>query len=189
MSDNGPQYNSALFAEFIKKWKFTHTTTSPHHPEGNGFAESMVKIVKQILKHAKDSGCEPHLALLSYRATPLDSKITSPAELLYQSQLQSTLPAHLKNTDQMLMILSNWANSSKTNHDLTAGPFYAGQVCMYGILTDASGCQQRSSDTQWIYHTSSGCLLVHNTNIHVTTSRLATLAPTKHLRNLQNRTS
>ena len=79
ISDNGPQYSSALFAEFADKWKFTHVTSSPHHPEGNGFVESMVKVVKQMLQRAKYSGSDPHLALLSYRATPLDSKIVSPA--------------------------------------------------------------------------------------------------------------
>ena len=108
---------------------------TPPHPEGNGFAESMVKVVKQILQCAKYSGCDPHLALLSYRATPLDSKIASPAELLYWQRLQSTLPSRLKNTaqdaDDTLEALNNQANNSKTNHDRTAGPesapFYAGQ--------------------------------------------------------------
>ena len=45
-----------FFAEFADEWKFTHVTSSPHHPKGNGFAESMVKVVKQTLQHAKYSG-------------------------------------------------------------------------------------------------------------------------------------
>ena len=84
VSDNSPQYALTAFAEFADEWKFTHMTSSPNHPEGNGFAESMVKIVKQTLQFAKFSGCDPYLALLSYRCTPLDSQIASPAELLYQ---------------------------------------------------------------------------------------------------------
>ena len=135
VSDNGPQYSSALFAEFANEWKFTHLTSSPHHPESNGFAESMVKIVKQTLQCAKYSGSDPHLALLSYRSTPLDSKIASPAELLYRCRLQSTLPSRLKNTapdaEDTQEALSNRAGKSKANHDRTAGPerapFYAGQ--------------------------------------------------------------
>ena len=135
ISDNGPQYSSALFAEFADEWKFTHVTSSPHHPEGNGFAESMVKVVKQMLQRAKYSGSDPHLALLSYRATPLDSKIASPVELMYQCHLQSTLPSHLRNTapdaEDTQEALNNRANKSKANHDHTAGPerapFYAGQ--------------------------------------------------------------
>ena len=83
MSDNGPHYSSLSFAKFGHDWKFTHTTSLPHHPEGNGFVESMVKVVKQLLQHEKYSRSDPHLALLSYRSTPLDSKIASPAKLLY----------------------------------------------------------------------------------------------------------
>ena len=135
ISDNGPQYSSALFAEFADEWKFTHVTSSPHHPEGDGFAKSMVKVVKQMLQHAKYSGSDPHLALLSYRATPLDSKIASPAELMYQRCLQSTLPSCLRNTapdaEDTQEALNNQANKSKANHDCTAAPerapFYAGQ--------------------------------------------------------------
>ena len=73
VSDNGPQYASTAFAEFADESQFTHLTSSLNHPKGNGFAESMVKIVKQILQNGKFSGCDPHLALLSYRCTPLDS--------------------------------------------------------------------------------------------------------------------
>ena len=82
MSNNGSQYSSSHFTEFADDWKFTHTMSSKHHLEGNGFAESMVKVVKELLQCAKYSGSDPHLTLLSYR-TPLNSKVTSQAELLY----------------------------------------------------------------------------------------------------------
>ena len=129
--------SSALFTEFSDEWKITQVTSSPHHPEGNGFTKSTVKVVKQILQCAKYSGHDPHLALLSYRATPLDRKIASPAELLYWllCYLQSTLPSHLRNTapifEGMQEALNNHANKSKANHDCTTGPervpFYTGQ--------------------------------------------------------------
>ena len=122
VSDNGPQYSSALFTEFANEWKFTHVTLSPHHPEGNGFARSMVK----ILQHAKYSGCDSHLTLFSYRGTLLNSKIASPAELLYQCWLQSTLQSCLRNTapdaDDTQEVLNNYANNSKAIHYRTAGP-------------------------------------------------------------------
>ena len=113
VSDNSPQYTSTTFAEFADEWKFTHTSSSPNHREGNGFAESMMKIAKQTMQHAKFSGCDPRLALLSYRCTPLDSHIASPAELLYQKCLQSTLPSHLRNTA---------LHTNDTQEDPTATP-------------------------------------------------------------------
>ena len=39
ISDNRPQYLSGEFKEFAKEWGFTHITSSPKHPIGNGEAE------------------------------------------------------------------------------------------------------------------------------------------------------
>ncbi|KAK7933488.1 hypothetical protein WMY93_004384 [Mugilogobius chulae] len=68
VSDNGPQYDSA-----------------------NGQAEKGVQIVKRLLKKAKDGEGDPYLALLSYRAAPLECG-ASPAELLMGRKLRTTLP-------------------------------------------------------------------------------------------------
>ena len=62
-SDNGPQYTSAQFVDFCTSWGITHETSSPHHPQSNGFAEACVKSVKHALQHAKYSGANGQLAL------------------------------------------------------------------------------------------------------------------------------
>jgi transposase InsO family protein len=36
ISDNGPQYSAAEFTEFSNDYGFTHVTSSPKHPSGNG---------------------------------------------------------------------------------------------------------------------------------------------------------
>ena len=46
VSDIGPQYASDEFHKFAAAWKFNHITTSPHHPQANGKAESAIKILK-----------------------------------------------------------------------------------------------------------------------------------------------
>ena len=43
MTDNGPQFDSAEFAMFAKKWSFKHDTSSPRYPQSNGKAENAVK--------------------------------------------------------------------------------------------------------------------------------------------------
>ena len=88
ISDNGPQYSAKEFEEFAKSYDFTHKTSSPYHPQGNGEAKRAVKTVKKLLKGSKD----PHLALLSYRTTPLPWCNLSPPQLLMGRHIRSNLP-------------------------------------------------------------------------------------------------
>ena len=96
LSDNGPQFASHLFAEFMKDWNITHSTSSPRNPRSNGQAESAVKIVKGLLTHAKCSGQDPYLALLAYRSTPVDSHLRSPGKMLYQRTLHTIVPQRIR---------------------------------------------------------------------------------------------
>ena len=71
--DNGSQFASYLFAEFVKDWNIKHSTSSSRNPRSNGQVESVVKIVKGLVAHAKCSGQDLYLALLAYRSTLVDS--------------------------------------------------------------------------------------------------------------------
>ena len=82
-SDNSPQYASAQFTDFCISWGISHETSSLHYQQSNGFAEACIKSVKHALQWAKYSSANPHLALLALRATPINTKLPSPAELLY----------------------------------------------------------------------------------------------------------
>ena len=90
-SDNGPCYSCKEFQSFAEEYDFKHVTSSPLYAQSNGKAEKGVHIVKQLLKKAKDSNSDPYLALLSYRASPLEHGM-SPAELLMGRRLRTTLP-------------------------------------------------------------------------------------------------
>ena len=46
-ADNGSQFASYLFAEFVKDWNIKHGTSSSRNPRSNGQVESVVKIVKR----------------------------------------------------------------------------------------------------------------------------------------------
>ena len=88
ISDNG-QYSSQEFTAFAQEYGFTHKTSSPHFPQSNGMAERTVKTAKSLLKEAAD----PHLALLTYRATPLPWCHLSPAELSMGRKLRTDVPS------------------------------------------------------------------------------------------------
>jgi transposase InsO family protein len=87
VSDNGPCYASAEFQNFAAQYGFQHRTSSPRFAQSNGEAERAVRTAKEMLTKAKDI----HLALLSYRSTPLENGY-SPAQLLMGRQLRSTVP-------------------------------------------------------------------------------------------------
>ncbi|KAI7790353.1 hypothetical protein IRJ41_020250 [Triplophysa rosa] len=91
VSDNGPCYNCKEFEQFAMEYEFQHTTSSPLHPQANGKAERGVQSIKRLLKKALEDGSDPYLALLSYRASPLECGV-SPAEMLMGRKLLTTLP-------------------------------------------------------------------------------------------------
>ena len=141
-SDNGPQNASVQFADFCTFWGITHETSSPHYPQSNGFAEASVKSVKHALQHTKDSSANLQLTLLALLATPIDAKLPSPAELLYQCQLRITIPAKIHNTDPAALQVCKWIathsdtfRSQADKHCKSLAPLYTGQpVAMYDTL-------------------------------------------------------
>ena len=90
VTNNGPQYASQEFDEFSKSYNFVQQSSSPYHPQGNGYAECVVRTVKSLLKDCTDH--DPHLALLSHRTTPLPFCNYSPTQLLMGRCLRSPVP-------------------------------------------------------------------------------------------------
>ena len=89
LTDNGPQYTGQAFKTFTETWRITHVTSSPHYARSNGLAERYVRYIKATLKKSSDM----QLALLNIRATPVDAKLPSPAEMLLGRPLATLLPS------------------------------------------------------------------------------------------------
>ena len=88
-SDGGPQYTLAEFKDFTKHWQIEHRISSPWSPQSNGMAERCVQTMKASLIKPIEEGEDVDLALLTYKTTPLNHRLPSPAELLNSTLLHT----------------------------------------------------------------------------------------------------
>lgn len=93
MTDNGPQYTGQAFQKFIQEWSICHVTSSPHYPQSNGFIERHVRTIKAIVLKCLEEGEDMHKAILNLRATPVDSTLPSPAEMMFGKPIATLLPS------------------------------------------------------------------------------------------------
>ena len=56
VSDNGPQFISADFEEFMRTNGIKHSRSSPYHPASNGEVERFVRTFKEAMRAGKDDG-------------------------------------------------------------------------------------------------------------------------------------
>ena len=132
ISDNGPQFAASEFRDFSKSYGFQHVTTSPHFPRSNGFIERLVGTIKRIFTKCRETGADPHLAILNYRATPLASNLDSPAELLagrrYKTILLSRPQAESQDTREAFAQMRERSAQQHNQHAKSLPPLRNGQA-------------------------------------------------------------
>ena len=120
VSDNGPQFISEDFAQFMKSNGIKHIRCAPYHPTSNGVVEHLVQTFKKATKAAKECGKDLQQVLssflLTYRTTPHTTTHDTPAKLFLNHQLRTRLDLLLPNKDKIA--LSAQAKQ-KQNHDHT----------------------------------------------------------------------
>ena len=91
VSDNGPNFVSSEFKEFLHHNGVKQVTSAPAHPASNGLAERAVKTVKEGLSKLKSGTIADRLFrfLFTYRNTPHSITGVSPAELLLGRRLHT----------------------------------------------------------------------------------------------------
>ena len=136
-SDNGPCYASQEFKFFMQNWSTEHRTSSPHYPQSNGLAESIIKVSKNLIEKAVLQDLPWNQLLLDYRCTPISSEIPSPAEILFERKIQSSisiLPSQVMNDricKQRELLAKKeakfYTNTQDFQDRITSLPFKAGQ--------------------------------------------------------------
>jgi transposase InsO family protein len=94
MSDNGPQFRSDEFRQFMESNAIRHITSSPFHPRTNGQEERFVQSFKKAIKST--SGVQLHqqeteFILVQFRITPQGTTYETPSILMYGRNIQTHL--------------------------------------------------------------------------------------------------
>jgi len=91
-SDQGKQYESALFKELCKMLEINKTRTTPLHPRSDGMIERMNRSVndmlsKYIKSNQKDWDDYLDFITMAYNSTPHESTGVSPYKLIYGREM------------------------------------------------------------------------------------------------------
>ena len=95
-TDNGPQFISQTFKDYMKEHGIYHRKVTPLWPEANGEVErqsrSILKRLRIVQAEHKNWKEELQTYLLTYRSTPHCVTGVSPAEMLFRRKLRTKLP-------------------------------------------------------------------------------------------------
>lgn len=95
-TDNGPQFVSEVFTNYLKNNGVKHVRTTPKWAQANGEVErqndSLEKRMKIAQAEGKDWKDETLTYIAAYRALPHPSTGKSPAELLFGRKIRNRLP-------------------------------------------------------------------------------------------------
>ncbi|KAG1960356.1 immune-associated nucleotide-binding protein 9-like [Pimephales promelas] len=95
VTDNGTQFTSAVFAEFLKTRGIQHNKTSVYYPAASGAIERFHRALKGCIQTAILQSQLWKDAVISwlqvYRATPHATTSTAPYELLYGRKMRTRL--------------------------------------------------------------------------------------------------
>ena len=118
VSDNGSQFTSGEFAEFVRRNGIKHIHTALYHPSSNGAVERLVQSFKQSLKASSKEGksveCQLSNFLLAYRVTPHATTKVPPCELFLNRSVRTRLNL-LKPSSEVEV--SNKQAQQKADHD------------------------------------------------------------------------
>lgn len=93
VSDNGSNFTSSEFEEFMKRNGIKHIKVAPYHPASNGLAERAVRVFKEGFEKMGEGSIQTKISrfLLRYRTTPHSTTGVPPSEVLMKRKLHTQL--------------------------------------------------------------------------------------------------
>ena len=104
-TDQGRHFTWPKFWEFAKCYRFKVLHSTPRYQQSNGFIESMVRVVKQIMSKADQAREDAHQVMVAYRSSPKGPGKLSPSEAMTQHKFRALL--------LVKQHLSTWTDESK----------------------------------------------------------------------------
>ena len=91
VSDNGSNFTSSEFEEFMKRNGIKHIKVAPYHPASNSLAERAVRVFKEGFEKMGEGSIQTKISrfFLRYRTTPHSTTGVPPAELLVKRKLHT----------------------------------------------------------------------------------------------------
>ena len=126
-SDNGPQFRSEVFEQYLENNGIEHRKTTPLWPQANGEVErqnrSLLKRMKIAQAEGKEWKTEVRKYLVAYRSTPHTTTGVSPAELLFGRKMRTKLPelkeesteSEMRDRDGKMKAKTKWYADKKRN--------------------------------------------------------------------------
>ena len=151
VTDNGSNFVSKEFEEFLKQNGIRHIRTAPYHPASNGQAERAVQTFKEGIKKMSGGNVETRVSrfLSRYRITPQTSTGVSPAELLLgrkpRSRLDLVYPENgrkVRQSQASQKQAHDWHAEEHTTQEgeaVYASNFRRGPKWLPGILKESTG--------------------------------------------------
>ena len=144
-TDGGRQFVSQEFRDFATSYGFSHRVTDPYCPQANGAAERAVQQAKWCLKQR-----DPYVALMGYRATPVEPTGLAPAQLLMGRPLQTRLPTPTAPVREMWREAGRRDNASERQMKVKFDRHHGARplpelqsveesVCVFGLATTVTG--------------------------------------------------
>lgn len=113
-SDNMP-FDSYEYKRFSRDWNFKIITSSPHFPQSNGMAEKGVGIAKDMLRKCLYTSSDYQLFLLNYRSSPIANLGVSPAQLMFNREIRTKIPATLASFQPQIPDISRQLERNRIN--------------------------------------------------------------------------
>ena len=151
VTDNGSNFVSREFEDFLKQNGIRHIRTAPYHPASIGMAERAVQTFKEGMKKMIGGSVETRVSrfLARYRITPQTSTGVSPAELLlerkHRSRLDLVYPEigrKVRQSRASQKLAHDWHAKERTMQEgeaVYASSFRSGPKWMPGVLKQSTG--------------------------------------------------